>query len=494
MKTLSRILALALALLMVLGAVPATAQTNPLDTSERVDLVMYLMGNEPPRYQAMLEEFNKMALADLNCTLTVYFIGWGEYMTKYPLLFSSGEEFDLAYAATWVDYANLAKRGAFLPLEDLLPIYCAESLKDHPKEALYQATVDGHVYAYTSNVKTYSAYGAIVRGDLMDKYGIEEIKSFDDYAAYLQAVKDNEPTFTNPAAGYSDPLFEEVFLFSKGYYPLTGSTGGIYYIDPNAEKPVVMAAHELPEFKEMADMMKKWSDAGYWPKSVLSIQDDGGTQIRMGVAASRLHNFDSYTGDYRNNPAEWNIRWFNLVPKLNHLSYMQDSMVVPATSKHPGRALMLLDKIRTDERYYNMLTYGIEGTDYTFDENGFMVTTNPDEFGGEPGTWGFRMEKFHRIGAGAPPTYYEEKQALEDAVVPNIFRSFNMDTAPIKNEYAAMQNLYAQYYSPLSVGVSTDVDGDIAKLTELAAAAGNDAVKAELQKQIDNFIATYNVQ
>lgn len=492
MKKTLRLLALALVAVLLLGIVPVLAQAaDPLDTSEHVELTMYLFGTEPPRYKEMLKTFNEMAKEELNTTLTVYFIGWGEYTTKYPLLFSSGEEFDLIYAATWIDFANLAKRGAFLPLEDLLPVYAAESLKDHPEEALVQATIDGHVYAYTSNVKTYSAYGAITRGDLMEKYGIEPIKSFDDYAAYLQAIVDNEPEFTDPSGGYNDPLFEDAYMYSKGLYPLTGSTGGIYYIDTKAETPTVFAAHEWEGFKEMCDMMKDWSDRGFWPKSILSITDNGGLMLEQGVAASRLHNFDSFVGDYINRPDEWNIQWANLVPELNHLSYLQDAMAIPVSSKNPERALMLLDKIRTDERYYNMLTYGIEGIDYRIDEYGFLESLDPDAFGGQPGTWGFRMEKFHRQGVGSPPNYYEMRDELEAAVVPNIYRSFNMDTAPVKNEYAAMQNVYSQYYNTLSVGITNDVDADIAKLAEQSKIAGNDVVKEELQRQIDAFTAEY---
>ena len=494
-KPVSRLVALLMALLLALGAMStALAADDPLDTSKPVELVMYLMGTEPPRFQEMLKTFNAMSKEELNCTVSVYFIGWGDYMTAYPMLFTGGEEFDLIYAATWTDYANLAKRGAFLPLEDLLPIYCAESLKDHPADALYQATVDGHVYAYTSNLKTYSAYGAVVRGDLMDQYGITEINNLEDYGKYLQAVVDNNPEFTDPAGAYSDPLVDDVFLFAKGYYPLSGSTGGVYYVDTNAETPQVLAAHELPEFAELCAMMKDWSDAGYWPKNVLSIQENGGEMLKMGISASRVHNFDSYVGDYIQNPDEWDVRWFNLVPTLNHLSFMQDSMAVPASSKNPERALMLLDKMRTDERYYNLLDYGIEGVDHTFDENGFVFMHDNDLFFEQPGTWGFRMEKFHRQGVGSPPDFAEAKQALEDAVVPNIYRSFNMDTAPIKTEYAAMQNLYAQYYGPLSVGMSADMEGDMAKLAEQATAAGNEAVKAELQKQLDAFVVSYNAR
>ncbi len=481
-------LSLVLAVCMLFGLFSVTANAQTVDTSEFVTITMYLISEEPPRYKDMLVEFNKMAKEELNCELVVNFIGWGEYQTKYPLLFSSGEKFDLVYVATWLDYANLAHRGAFLPLEDLLPVYAVESMKKHPPEALLQATVSGHVYAYTSNLKTYSAYGAIVRGDLMDKYGLTEITNFADYAKYLQAVRDNDPQFTNPTSAFNDILFDEVYLFEAGLYPLTGSTGGIYYIDPEDPEHKVFAAHEWEGFKDAAVKLKEYSDAGYWPKSVLSITDSAETQLNQGIGASRVHNFDSWVGAYIQNP-DWDMRWFNLVPKINHLSFMQDAMAIPSTSEHPERALMLLDKIRSDERYYMMLTNGIEGVDYTLDENNFMTTVNTDLFSGGPGTWGFRTDEFNKQSAGSPPTYYEERDKLEAAVVPNVFRSFNMSTEEVKNEYAAMQNVYAQYYNTLAAGITNDVEADLAKLVQQAEIAGNEACKAAFQKQVDAFFA-----
>lgn len=492
MKT-TRFLALILTLCLVLGLAAVPAHAQAADTSEFVTLNMYVVSEEPPRYKDMLVEFNKLAREELNCELNVHFIGWGEYQTKYPLLFSSGEEFDLVYVATWLDYANLAHRGAFLPLETMLPTYCPESLANQPEEALLQATIDGHVYAYTSNLKTYSAYGAIVRGDLMDKYGIKDIKTMEDYAKYLQAVVDNDPQFTNPSGGMNDILFDEMYLFGAGLYPLSGSTGGVYYLDPNDPAHKVLAAHEWPGFHDMCVTLKGYSDAGYWPKSILSVTDSAETLFNQGIAASRIHNFDSWVGSYISNP-QYDPRWFNLLPQINYLSFMQDAMAVPSTSKHADRALMLLNKIRSDERYYMFLTYGVEGVDYTLDENKFLAPLNTDQFNSQPGTWGFRTEQFHKQSAGSPPTYYAEKDKLEAIVVPNVFRSFNMSTEAIKNEYAAMQNVYSQYYNTLAAGITTDVDGDIAKLTEQANIAGNDVCKAELQKQVDAFYAQYGAK
>lgn len=82
-----------------------------LDTSEEVELVMYVISNEPAKQQELTDNMNKLFKEKLNCTLKINYIGWAEYANKYPLLFSSGEAFDMAYTATWLNYSALAKKG-----------------------------------------------------------------------------------------------------------------------------------------------------------------------------------------------------------------------------------------------------------------------------------------------------------------------------------------------------------------------------------------------
>lgn len=58
-----------------------------LDTSEEVELVMYVISNEPAKQQELTDNMNKLFKEKLNCTLKINYIGWAEYANKYPLLF-----------------------------------------------------------------------------------------------------------------------------------------------------------------------------------------------------------------------------------------------------------------------------------------------------------------------------------------------------------------------------------------------------------------------
>ena len=97
------------------------------DQSEEVELVMYVVSDRPAGQDVVDENLNKLLKEKLNCTLKINWIGWAEYQNKYPMLYSSGESFDLAYCATWLNFANLARRGAFMDLTDLLPEYAPDN-------------------------------------------------------------------------------------------------------------------------------------------------------------------------------------------------------------------------------------------------------------------------------------------------------------------------------------------------------------------------------
>jgi putative aldouronate transport system substrate-binding protein len=40
----------------------------------------------------------------------------GDYLQKYPLLFASGEDFDLVYTSNWALYNSQAIRGGFFEI------------------------------------------------------------------------------------------------------------------------------------------------------------------------------------------------------------------------------------------------------------------------------------------------------------------------------------------------------------------------------------------
>lgn len=507
MKKLTKSFGLALAMLMLAAFtltgcgvnygnvapspdVTAAPSENAKDTSvqelEPVTLTAYLIGSPAQDYDEMLAEFNKHAQADLNATLKVIFVGWGDYETKFPLLLSSGDPFDLIYTAAWTDFYNLAQKGAYLPIEDLVPQYAPKSYAKQSQAALKQATVNGHLYALAATYADLDQFGYIVRGDLMDKYGMDTLSSMDDFGDYLKNVALNEPDL-DPSGSYgSANVMQTIFLYNEGYYPASGSwtTNSPYGIKVDTGE--VVNVIELPEMLEYYEKMKEWSDAGCWSKSVLSNKDNN--MFLEGKSASAIHNLDTWTNVYMAHPDQ-DIRYY---PCWNYAyipSYMSNAMAIPASSNNPERALMLLDKIRNDQVYYNLLTYGREGVDYTITAENQLQATDADVFLPEGYcSWGFKDVDFVKPLAGSPPSITNVRKQIASVAVDNPFIGFTPDLESVKTEFSAITNVMMQYEGPLGFGLEKDPAAGLTTLRQQLKAAGADDVLAVLQAQVDKYL------
>ena len=91
------------------GKAPDTQPSEPSepagpDISKAVTLTMYLIGDRPVDNDEVFEKINERLKAEINATIDVKFMSWSEYESKYPLIFASGEEWDIIYTADWCFY------------------------------------------------------------------------------------------------------------------------------------------------------------------------------------------------------------------------------------------------------------------------------------------------------------------------------------------------------------------------------------------------------
>ena len=362
-------------------------------------------------------------------------------------------------------------------------MYLPQSYADLSADFIQQATLNGHLYGIPSSFYQYATSGYIVRGDLMEAYGMDEITCLDDYGEYLEAVRDNNPEL-EPGDFYAtaDGTIR-AYLDEKGYvevaFPLV--------MDIRTEDPQIVSILDEEDALEYFVKMKEWGDADYWNKSVLTNKDN--TLYDTGQAASGYHNQSNWSSSYTTHP-EYESMFFITAPYTQKTAAMQDGMAVPASSKNPERALMLLEKLRQDERYYNLMTYGIEGVHFEVSEDGKLVSLDTEGFTPEGYcSWGFKEFKFYLEPEGLPDNYDEVSAELEALAVVNPYILFTPDYSAIKNERAAVNNVYEQYGRPLAYGYVDDAEAGYQTLLDQMDIAGLRVMQEELQAQLDAFIA-----
>ena len=103
---------------------PDTQQPTGPDISEEVTLTMYLIGDRPVDNDEVFGKINERLKSEINATIDVKFMSWSEYESKYPLIFASGEDWDIIYTADWCFYnAQATKQGYWEITQEALETY-----------------------------------------------------------------------------------------------------------------------------------------------------------------------------------------------------------------------------------------------------------------------------------------------------------------------------------------------------------------------------------
>lgn len=465
------------------------AAAAEIDTSEEVNLVMYIIGDRPSGQDVADEYLNELLKERLNCTLEVRWLPWSDYTNKYPLLFSSGEEFDMAYAATWLNFYGMAQKGAYMCLDDLWETYAPQNFALQTEEAKKQATINGHYYAIPTLWGELNAFGPLYRADLAaDSEWDGKMENFDDMEEYLDVIREKYPEM-EPIDIYSaGSELDYVYFKNQGYLSLQTSSADFLYYDPSEENPQLKCYYEMEEVEDFLNMMARWNEKGFFTKSALA--DTDSVKFTSGKSALKVHNLEQFKDCAIQRP-EWDIAYSNMVEKMSHSMYTRNCLVLPNTCQNVERSLAFWDLLTTDREVYDAFYYGVLGTTYELDDNGNYAVTDNNLYA-ISNMWAARRPEFIRNAIGTPDAYNELSIELEEKIKTDNsaerYAGFVADMTNVETEYAACQNVMQQYWWPLELGY-TNVEEGLADFQKKMEAAGIEKVKEELQAQLDAYTA-----
>ncbi|MGA2641043.1 MAG: hypothetical protein ABSG21_09070 [Spirochaetia bacterium] len=89
------------ALLLLLPLTVTFAQGGGTAPASEAKIIGYLLGDAPTGMPDVLQALNAKLKKDLNATMEINYIGWGDFQAKYPLVLAAGEDIDWIYTANW---------------------------------------------------------------------------------------------------------------------------------------------------------------------------------------------------------------------------------------------------------------------------------------------------------------------------------------------------------------------------------------------------------
>lgn len=470
------------------------------DTSQAVNLSLYLWGGEGLANKDILAAINQKLKKDLNTTLTVKYIDWGDVATKYPLLFASGEQFDMAYVASGatVPYSTLASQGSLTDITGMLnsvPKLKAEITSSRWNDV----KVNGKIYAVPNMYTEYTPYGFVYRDDLLKKYGLSSINSISSMEAYMDAVVKNEKfTPFNGDSADAENLYQ-MFVGSTGsWITAPGLAKSDYYLVGKSASDYknVISPVFTQEFEDWAVKMNEWANKGYWPKDILSAQKGAKENFENGLSGGYITHMSDWTGDYgtvqKTLPGVTTSFWSSTVDnnKIMKVVGNQAATAISKNSKYPVRALKVIEKFMTDESYYDLLQYGIKGRQYEVQNNQIVQPASYDKTKDAGGfsAWGFRNDRFNIPLMSEDPRRYELIKQWSKTAINNPYGDFNFDTSSVSSQLSSVANVNATLGTQILLGrTTTDPKTAVAQYRAALKSAGIDDIIAAVKKQLDNY-------
>jgi putative aldouronate transport system substrate-binding protein len=174
---------------------------------------------------------------------------------------------------------------------------------------------------------------------------------------------------------------------------------------------------------------------------------------------------------------------------------------ISANCKNPQQAMKVLELVNTDPFVATAMRFGIEGSQWTYDESGEMTfdgTLNADV-----------ANRSYYFWYNAPVGNLSIVKAPSDLVGPdNLLMTsmveynkaallpphmgFVFDPTPVTNQVAAVSSVVTEYQKELTLGQLSSQDEVVEMVEEFREklrANGSEAIVAEVQKQIDAWKA-----
>jgi putative aldouronate transport system substrate-binding protein len=466
-------------------------------------ITFWFPGNVPRELDAVLDEVGRRIQADgIPAKVVFNFVPWGDYQNKLRALVAAGDDYEAHFDGDWGAIPTMAPGGAFLAIDDLVPKYAPNIWKTVDKDAWEKSKYAGEIIGIPWRWPKSERRSIQVRYDLYKKYGLKEfdtlngdVFTLDDYEKYLDGVAKNEPGMipVSPTDQWMSP-----FSYVGGYQALNEQWNIVY--DLEDPKLKLMDLEKTDFYKTMIARFRRWYLNGYFEKDVMAQKEHYKDLMIAGKTASIVHVFNSeneLSMQIKPTHPDWEVKAHLLrVDLVGPLSPpMNNFLLFNRNGKNPELAIRFWEWMHLNQENYDLVMYGIKGTHWNEGPNRTVEIPAPYSMADSPyygwhGRWCAWWPEYERPTADDLPGWAEKEVKaayINDKIPPHV--GFFPDLSAVKNEIAQRFSNKQNIGKGLELGV---LDPDEAYEDYIAKqnAAGVDKILAELQKQIDNWLAT----
>lgn len=450
-----------------------------------------------------INQYIRETYPDANVELVLKLFGPAEYANKMNLMMQGGEQLDIFIP---LNYSVALANSQLAPLTEHLQSYGQEMMeivKQGCGDDIFDVvTSDGEIMAIPVNKNMILTPTVQLDLTMLNETGfstddITDLRSLEPiFDVIKEMYPDIYPYVSTDVANQNLP-----HLYTNDNRVDRLGTQNSYGVAIGDDSTVVNL-YETDIFRDVCLLMKEWYDKGYMPKDMATSTMRGMDYL---LAQRAFSTFASYGG--KGEMGDMLTVTYGRPMYAQHIakSYFTTdsvsvSMGVPSTSKDPAAAVRFLNILYTDEFVVNTLLWGREGVDYVkmddrtvaFPEGKTAETVSYCQYlcSGVMGTeymmWGLFTGELFTDEEYAENLDYALRANREADRSP--FFGFRFNADEVKNELAALDNVYDQYIKGLHCG-SVDVESTLAAFNSALKDAGLEKVMAVKQEQLNAWIA-----
>lgn len=398
---------------------------------------------------------------------------------KRNLLLAGNDYPEMFYASAFSrsDLLKYGKQGAFIPLNDLIDKYAPNFkavMEKYPIIAKGITMPDGNIYGlptiYDPEFKSVLYGTPWVKQEWLDKLGLKQPETLDDFYAMLKAFKEKDPN----GNGQKDEIAwgavgtAGIVNYLRGSFGLNNHGTSNINVDTDPETGKIRFIPTDERYKELLQFVNKLYKDGLLEQDIVSVKstevDAKGMQGLLGVSDSvdpvAIYNQKGYVGLSVLKGPHGDRQYNAYGSPLGNIGMF----VLTDKAKHPEAMMRWMDYFYTDEGI-KLFFMGWKDETYTEDANGNVdytdeIKNNPkglnlDQAVGQYLIWpggyypGFVKQKFFK-GAEGLPTSVENAKKAEPYVLPQdqVWPPFNF-TQEEQSELTTIQTDIETYVNEM---------------------------------------------
>lgn len=296
-----------------------------------------------------------------------------DFYTKYvEEMAVNGENVDIIYSSfTYIEeagnnaYHKYVYNGLFEPLDEYFNTDVGQTLYNIMPDKHWEALrVNGNIYGVDGAMHTLSDdYGYFVNKELADKYGYDISLSIYEQLDILKAVKENEncDVFAMYPNYYESSFFADIQTITSAVYFDDETRSAKCVLDNECYIDKLRLFHTLNKDEMLVDRGRNMTNSFF---IMQSNQSGGSTVYNSAEVVDVAYNGNTITA-YPVFTENTSVR----------ASYMATGIC--SYSKNKEKAFELLALTQIDPKLNNLLTYGLEGVDYTVNNGCVDNIINP---------------------------------------------------------------------------------------------------------------------